>query len=198
MKKIICILSMLLLAATTLSAQSHLEFKGVPIDGTVLQMAEKLEAQGFEFVEMTSEGLVYLVGPFSAHEAVVILVPSPKTKTAWKVRVIIASYSHWSDVKSQYDSFKENLAKKYTNAKSYEFFQPPYKAGDGYEMAAVRAGKYTWTTFFEARSGKDLLGHVSVLINKYGSNAAIYLDYEDEVNVKKCSAEQEAVYSEDL
>lgn len=47
MKRFITLLCCLLLASSTLSAQSHLEFKGITIDGTTKSDTAQLETVGF-------------------------------------------------------------------------------------------------------------------------------------------------------
>lgn len=199
MKKILTLLAALLLAGSALYAQKHLEFKGIPIDGTTKQVAAKLNAAGFKTIKAESDGFVFLTGTFSTQDATIVVAPTPKTKTAWKVLVSFDKSKSWYTLKNQYNTFKESLAKKYTKDASYEFFQSPYKEGDGYETTAIYAEKCTWTTFYKCyNTNSELIGHITLSIEKLGTDAAVFIYYEDEINSQKNTAEKENIFDEDL
>ena len=198
MKKIITLLTILLFSATSLSAQYHLEFKGIPINGTTEQFASALKEKGYEIYKNDSE-YYYLSGTFSTKEVNIIAVPSPATNTVWKVRVIFPSSDSWFTLKNESNTLKKNLAEKYTKERSYEFFSSPYKEGDGYETTAIFAGKCTWSSFFTCNDPDGIkCGSLMLDIKKMGTKAAIVLDYEDETNSKIFSLEKNAAYTEDL
>jgi len=198
MKRFILLISALLLAATALHAQAHLEFKGVPIDGTTKSVAAQLETVGFSIYKVDN-GRYYMEGTFSGQDATIVLVPTVQTQTCWKVKVYLESSLYWSKIKSSYNIFKDNLSKKYTKKKSYEYFSAPYKEGDGYETTAICAEKCIWKTFYTANNSEgSAYGNILLEVSNVGNRGGIVLSYEDAANSKLYTAEKNMAVAKDL
>jgi len=190
MKRFITLLCCLLLAAGTLSAQSHLEFKSVPIDDTTKSVATQLETVGFSIYKVDN-GRYYLDGTFSGQEATIVLTPTVQTQTCWKFKVYLESSLYSRKIKSSYNIFKDNLSKKYTNNKSYKYFSAPYKEGDGYENTSICAEKCIWKTFYTAnKSDETTYGNILLEVNNIGTRDSIVLSYEHAAKSKLYTSEK--------
>lgn len=153
MKKLVLILFVLFSIGVNAQQESHLEFKGVPITGSLNNMISKLKAQGYEVKEHSDDG-AQLEGQFSNEECDIVIFTTSRSRTVYQVTVMFAENYTWSSLKSKYNRLKEQLSKKY-NVKPapIEIFLDPYYEGDGYELQALKKGKCFYTTKFELTNG---------------------------------------------
>ena len=156
---------LLLLVATTLTAQNHLTFKDIPITGTRATMNSKLVNLGY-----TLGSNDVLTGSFGGY-SVEILPVTTQSNVVWKVIVAFPDKTSWHDLTSIYNDLKEALNIKYGQAKYYEFFREPYYLGDGYEMQALKNDKAVYVGFYELPLGTIVL--------KIHKNGFVLMEYED-------------------
>lgn len=169
---------------------SHLEFKGIPINGKLDEFVKKLEAQGYKMTE-SLDNIIMMEGQFTGKDATILIISTKKSKTVWKVVVKFSEQSSWSSLKSDYFYYKEMFVKKYGSpTKKYEFFSNPYYEGDGYELSALRSEKCHYISAFETKSGV-----VYLEISKYKK---IEISYEDESNSNIMNREKEESVIDDI
>ena len=169
---------------------SHLEFKGIPINGRIDDFVNKLEVQGFKITEKL-DGIVMMDGQFTGKDATICIVSTRKSKTVWKVVVKFSEKSSWSSLKSDYKYYKEMFVKKYGNpTNNYEFFSKPYYEGDGYELSALRNEKCHYISAFETKNGV-----VYLEISKFKK---IEINYEDKANSNIMDREKEETVIDDI
>ena len=162
-------------------------FNGVKIGGTIAQMKFKLEQKGFKTDEIKNN-VLWMVGKMAGRNVMLGVVGSPKTKTVWKVLVILTDDKSWYDLKSEYFNTKDILTKKYGEPKDcYAFFSSPYYEGDGYEKQAVENDKCTYSCFYgQVEEGKlDL----SVSISE-SFHVTIHYENVELSKLKKIETEQ--------
>ena len=162
-----------------------IEFKGIPITGAVDDFAVKLQAMGYNPVQVI-DNTVIMTGRFVNEECSIYLFSTAKTKQIWKVAVIIENtYTSWSLIKNDFNKYKELYSKKYGHPDyDYHFFSSPYYEGDGYEMSALKSGKCHYFIGFDLPGGA-----VSI---KMLSSCKIALQYENTVNSALDTAESES------
>ena len=184
---------MMLLCAISVcvSAQNHLTFKGVPIEGSLTSFVAKLQAKGFTKISSNEERAM-MKGDFSGDSRTILIYATKTTKQVYAVCVVLKESSSWSTLKSTYNEYKSSLATKYGEGDSYENFLSPYKEGDGYEMIALRAEKCLYATTFEIASGTIAIMIISA------NNGAVALYYTDKTNTKLSEKEQKDLISNDL
>lgn len=156
MKKLVLILFVLFSIGVNAQQESHLEFKGIPITGTIDNMVNKLKAQGYELKDI--QGLNARLEGIFANEECNILVSATKSGTVYMISVIFNKKDSWYSLKSDYNKFKEQLSKKYnTKPKPIEIFLDPYYEGDGYELQALRKNKCYYVSGYELLNGNVTL-----------------------------------------
>lgn len=150
MKKILLVVALFL--SLSLSAQEHLEFRGIPIDGHLNSFVSKMKSIGYT-VHEEDGNVVVMKGKFTNKDVLLAVIASVKTHIVWKVSVLFDEASSWSSLKSDYLEYKELFTNKYGMPRSYEFFSKPYYEGDGFELQALRNEKCTYASFFENSVG---------------------------------------------
>ena len=155
MKKF-ALLLITLLMATPFFAQEHFKFQGVPIDGNIHNFVGKMKQLGYEEISrenVTGDEFVYMLGKFTGKDAALYIWYTPKTKTVYLVDVYLEHVENWPHLKKAYFTYKKYLQDKYGKGKSYEYFEAPYKEGDGKELKALQEQKCLYTTFFYSDNG---------------------------------------------
>lgn len=193
MKKVaflICLFSILYNAGFT--QENHLTFKGIPIDGSVESFAAKLKQDGYTEKYISDNGAIVLKGQFANEDCEIYLLPTPQTKTIWKVGVIIdTEYTSWISIKTDFNEFKDLLIKKYgVPTYDYHFFSSPYYEGDGYEISALTLDKCHYYTAFVVPEGEISLQLLS--------SSKITFGYEDKVNSACKTKESEKSALDDI
>ena len=171
-------------------ATTHLEFKGVPLNGKIDDFVKKLQSQGFSIVKKEDLGVI-MSGQFTGKEAEVMILNTRTTKTVWKVVVYLPKQTSWYSIKSEYEYYTEIFTKKYGKpSDSFSFFSDPYYEGDGYEMQAVRNEKCTFFSGYHIQEGI-----ICVDISKYQQ---IRIAYEDATNTTLMDREKEDAVINDI
>ena len=112
MKRIIASL-FIIFNTLLLSAQSHMLFKGIPIDGPISSFVGKLEQKGYTMVKKYDDGYI-MKGIFTGKDAYIYILNTPKTKTVWKVVAsIVQDNPTWDSLKKTYLEYKQNFINKY-------------------------------------------------------------------------------------
>lgn len=159
-------------------AQDHLEFMGVPLDGTSSSFIAKLTIDGFKHVGREND-CDKLTGTFAGKDCTLFLESTAATKTVHTACVILNKQTEWEPVKADYALLKQGLTAKY--GEPYEFkeeFRGGFKEGDGYEYAAIYGGKADWYSNYQTE-----LGDISLSI-KYQEHfsMAVVVTYRDKAN----------------
>ena len=173
MKKIFFIATILLtmmLSARdfTIAQTKHVQFKGIPVDGTLSSFVNKLKTQGFEYLA-SQDGIALLTGKFAGYPSCDIYVVSTNN-TVWKVVVEFPEQKTLTDVMNRYDEFKQSFKLKY-NVEP----QVLEELAEGYKNKASK-----WYSLFEIPGGTVVL-EIQSSSNSYG-NLQLRLDYYDEMN----------------
>ncbi|HIU38438.1 MAG TPA: hypothetical protein IAD18_02085, partial [Candidatus Limisoma intestinavium] len=99
------LLTLPLLAAPTqaqTTEEQHLEFMGIPIDGTLNAFAQKLQAKGMKIIDREN-GSILLSGNFAGYSGCTIGILSDTSgQTIWRAGVIFTDYDSWSLLSSCY------------------------------------------------------------------------------------------------
>ena len=183
MKKIIIlgifVLNTIISFSQTQSSE-HLEFKGVPIDGTLNEYVAKMKQNGFTHIG-TEDGVAMLRGDFAGYKNCIIGVATLKQKDlVSKITVIFSDCDTWSSLSSNYFSLKEMLTEKYGKPsdvveKFQSYSQPRDDKSKIYEVQFDRCKYYTT---YETKRGRIQLSieHNSVI------SCFVMLSYYDKIN----------------
>lgn len=187
MKKLLLIITFAFaaLCSNAQASSEHLKFKGVPIDGTVTEFAKKLEEKGFKTL-MAQGGSYIMSGDFAGYsDCMIVLMNTKSTKEVYGIGVIPSFCDTWSELISQYDTFKDNLTTKYGEPTGCtEEFKGWTPSSDMSKFYAAQIGDCDYKTLFELKNGSIA---VAITNKKKGSEKSCYvvLIYTDKVNEAK-------------
>lgn len=186
----LCALFMSLMFSVAVFAQSHLEFRGIPIDGHINDFVKKMKAIGYVETHRTSSA-VLMTGKFANHSATIGVFSTSKSHKVYNIAVTFEKQSSWSSIKSRYFEFKELYTSKYGKpSKVVERFKDPYYEGDGYEMQALKLDKCVYASIFDLPNGQVYLG--------MGSDTTVSLYYVDSKNEALNESEEKSSALDDI
>lgn len=187
MKKIISVLFALFICLS-ISAQEHMKFMGIPLDGTIDNFALKLKAKGITYDAVKSRAMgpggKFYNGTFMGEKATFMVFFNAKSRVVFGVSVEM-SYSSVELAFTPFKNITEQLVKKYSKA--------VYKANKNSE------GDVDGLTFHVPNEDETKrIGVIIQTLNKPESylndNCSITLMYTDVENFQK----SEAKNNEDL
>jgi hypothetical protein len=158
----------------------HMEFKGVPIDGTLNEYVLKMKNDGFTLVG-TESGIAMLKGDFAGYKNCIVGVATLKQKDlVSKITVIFPESETWSSLSSDYYNLKELLTEKYGEPSQIveKFDTRSEPRDDGNRMYAVKMDNCKYYTTYETEKGSIQLSieHESVM------SCYVRLSYFDKIN----------------
>jgi len=184
MKKL-CSIIFALVLITNLSAQDHLSFKGVPIDGTLKQYTQQMQSKGFT-LNGTQDGVAILSGDFAGYKGCTIGVATLNGKDLVStIAVIFPDCDTWSRLYSCYSSLKEMLSEKYGEPKDVvEMFESKYVDDDNDRMHQVKMDGCKYASVFSTA-----LGDIELSIEHDGvTKCFVLLKYYDKQNSESVRA----------
>lgn len=167
----------------TMSAQHHMTFKGVEINGTTPEMVNKLVSAGFEDLgKSENNDLHYLKGNFAGYDAIIAVVPTV-SGVAHSVAVEYREgLLNWTLAIERFNDLEKNLTKKYGDPTVVKKDISGFSDG----TTLIRNNKGKWSTSWYLAKGKISL---SVFVTQ-SYDLHIHLVYTDKIN--KLAAEQQA------
>ncbi len=185
MKKIISVLFALCLCMAA-SAQQHMKFMGIPLDGTIDNFALKLKAKGMTFDAAKSktagQGCRVFNGTFMGEKATINVAYNPKSKMVFSA-VVEMQYPTVESAHIPFLNLTESLQQKYPNTTPEENKGPD--------------GEFIGLAFnIPDETSGNSIGFIlqSLKTSSFGSGVSICLMYTDMDNFEKC----EAIFNEDL
>lgn len=178
MKKVLSLLFAIIITSN-LSAQSHLSFKGVPIDGTLKQYTQQMQNKGFTLIG-TEDGISMLTGDFAGYKGCTIGVATLKNKDLVStIAVIFPSYDTWSQLYSCYSNLKDMLSEKYGEPEDVvEMFDSKYVDDDNSRMHELKMDRCKYISSFSTK-----LGDIQLSIEHDGfTSCFVMLKYYDKTN----------------
>lgn len=168
-----------------LSAQEHLSFKGVPIDGTLSEYTQQMLNKGFELIA-TENGVSVMSGDFAGYKGCEVGVCSLNGKDlVSKIGVVFPNYDTWSQLYSCYFNLKDMLSEKYGAPQDVvEMFESQYVDDDNDRMYEVKMDRCKYISLFSTE-----LGDIEISIQHAGVTACyVRLMYFDKINSQSVRA----------
>ena len=185
MRKIITIF--LLAIAVMASAEEHLKFKGIPIDGELVQFCRELEKQDFRLAQLYTNAAIY-EGLFTNRLAYITVETTPRTNIVNTVVVCYQNLSKWKEMETSYFELKEKLIKKYGEpAKVEELGSGP--SSDMMIKKHIEDGKVKRRTVIETELGEIILCINNVDLFDVYESPYLYVAYVDKANQAKSEKE---------
>lgn len=178
-------LALIVTSVFSASAQDHLAFKGIPIDGKSSDFVAKLVGKGFVVARKTDDG-TWMTGTFTGKDCTLLVESSIISHTSNRVYVLFGNETDWATIKNSYATIKRGLTLKYGEPSVVnEEFRSPYKEGEGYAYMAFKDGDADWQSLY-----KTDLGIISLYIRAQDwNNLSLIIRYEDSANCAKAVSE---------
>ncbi len=162
--------------ALTLSAQEHMTFKGVAIDGSLPEFVKALESKGFIKTGIDN-GTAVMSGKFVGRDATVLAMAATHSKKVYKVCVVYDGGSKWSTIETVYTDMKSMLTMKYGEPTSVvEKGSRSYGTPD--YLYDLHMDQLTWESSWTTDKG---LVFVRVA-HDYSIGNMVVVGYEDKLN----------------
>lgn len=157
---------------------THLKFKGVPIDGTLKEFVSRMKRKGFKSIG-TENGMAILKGDFAAYKECYIYVSTLDNKDlVSRISVIFPNQETWEYLHGDYMNLKELLTEKYGTPSSVtENFQERYVRDDNSRMYAVKMNRCNYESRFTTEKGEIVLW-----IEHENVSCFVALVYKDKIN----------------
>lgn len=158
----------------------HLEFKGIPINGSLKKFVTNMKTAGFKTVGVISNGTATLKGDFAGYKDCRLDVQT--MDGADIVSTIVVQFpecDRWEHLYGDYKSLKEMLIQKYGKSHSVrEEFQGYVPRTDDDKMWQVGRGECKYNSEFRTEKGKIILW-----IEQVGyKSGSVCLQYSDKIN----------------
>lgn len=164
------------------NVNTHLKFKGIPIDGTPSEFARQLSRNGFVYEE-TIGGAQRYKGSFAGYDNCDVGVKSANS-LVYEVIVIFPKEYTWNHLYGTYSSLKKMLTSKYGEPlKSKEEFEntPSYRniADDNDKYKEVKDNHCNYYAIFFSTPDESGPGSIQIEIKSSGRVGIHYEDYEN-------------------
>lgn len=158
----------------------HLEFKGIPINGSLKKFVTNMKTAGFKTVGSISNGTATLKGDFAGYKDCRLYVQT--IDGADIVSTIVVQFpecDRWEHLYGDYKSLKEMLTQKYGKPYSVrEEFQGYVSRTNDDKMWQVGEGECKYNSEFRTEKGKIILW-----IEQVGyRSGSVCLQYSDKIN----------------
>ncbi|RZA02089.1 MAG: hypothetical protein EOP47_08345 [Sphingobacteriaceae bacterium] len=159
-------------------AQTHLAFKGVPIDGKLSEYILRMKQNGFTQMEAPVGGAIFK-GDFASYKDCKVVVSTLKDKDlVSKITVTFPVQESWSALSSNYFNLKEMLTEKYGQpSESIENFSSREPRDDGAKMTYVHLDYCKYITTYKTDKGS-----IQLSIKNAPLGAYVTLAYIDKIN----------------
>ena len=159
MKKLLLFTIVLCISISAFCQNSHLAFKGVPIDGTLTEYVNKMKAAGFTHLG-TEDGIALMQGDFAGYKNCTIGVQTLKPRNlVHEITVVFPSQDKWANLENDYIKIKEMLTIKYgaPSKSKEEFVKTPVYMDldkDDDKMAELRDDRCEYYSVFTLENGR--------------------------------------------
>jgi len=171
---------MMLSASDFAFAQTkHIQFKGIPINGSLNSFINQLKAKGFELYDKDGDK-AFLLGTFAGYSNCMVGVIETKGNV-WRVLVLFPGRDSWDSVSQQYEEFKESYKLKYNvTPELYESLDEVYGTAS-LLYSGFKNNKNVWACLFEIPGGSVALEITAG--TSYGE-LCLEITYSDTINTE--------------
>lgn len=166
-------------------AKPHLQFKGIPIQGSISAFCQKLQNKGFTPLRSTDKNVRIFKGDFTGRKSTVGVVATEDGKNVFSVVVFFDETEEWNTLVSTYDHYKDLYTTKYGQPAECVEDNPGLESSHVTNtglMSEVYQGRVTWTSQYVAEGGK-----IQLSIEK-GSGiytGFVMIKYQDSQNIEQ-------------
>ena len=180
MRRFIISITAVIISVSLYAQDTHLKFKGIPIDGNYKEFAQKLIQKDFKQIEVSNDGIV-LKGNFMATPGVMVLVyPDPTSKAVSAVSAMIEAGDNWPTIEGKYYDVVGTYKEKYGEPTEHieEFTADVYNS-DSWRKNRLEEGQCNYKSLWEVEGGRIVLS-----LGYFQFKYYVICAYVDEQNVK--------------
>lgn len=157
MKKILLLITLLICSVFSYS-QSKVNFMGIPVEGSLKSVSNKIENKGFN---KASKGGRFLTGNFGGKPATIYIASPNNMDIVYAIMVTFDPHISWKGLHTEYLLFIKMFTQKYGECSSTSSsFESDYDY-EGRELSLVRDGKSLFISMWDLSDG-----FISVSITK--------------------------------
>lgn len=152
MKKIILIVCLCCLPWMLNAQDTHLDFKGISITGTMKNFSDALVNSGCERISPEN---YFFKGEFIDKDCLIAILGDENSDLISGILILFdTEYKNWDDLRNAYYGVVKLYQTKYgTPTNELLKFYYPYERGDGYEITAIAVGKCKMSTTWQIENG---------------------------------------------
>ena len=160
------------------SAQDHLKFKGIPLNGTHKEFSEKLIAKGF--TKDVSNNTY--TGTFAGYPNCTAEIYATTKNLVYGVALALPPQLNWTALEETYFDFKKNLTTKYGEpTKSTEKFESSTPKKNSEKFEQTKKGNCQYVSHFETPNGEIIL-YIKHTSSLFLTQCYVILQYCDKTN----------------
>lgn len=152
MRNSLVTITLLILAVINITAQEHLSFKGIPIEGSMTEFCQKMKAKGFTQLRRDNN-MTMFKGDFTGRQAAVGVTATDDGKDVFAVVVLFDPSGEWNTLVNTYDYYKDLYTRKYGKPTVSKEKNPARLDSNTALMAEVYDGTVVYGSTWEVTGG---------------------------------------------
>ncbi len=160
-------------------AQEHLSFKGIPIEESMTEFCQKLNAKGFTSIGRDSN-ISLFSGDFTGRNATVGVTAADDGKNVFSVIVFFDPSKEWNTLVNTYDHYKDLYTRKYGEPTVSKENNPARSDFNTALMAQVHEGTVVYCSVWNVAGGD-----IQLSIEKFSGGfleGVVMIRYRDSQN----------------
>lgn len=172
----------LIFASACITAQEHLSFKGVPIEGSMSDFTKKLTSKGLKFIGREGN-ITAFTGDFTGRKATIGVTATDDGENVFGVVVIFESAKEWKTLVNTYDYYKDLYTRKYGKPTVSQEYNPARTDYNTSLMLELHNGTVEYSSVWEVTGGEIKLSITNADTIGEGMVTILYRDSQN-VDVK--------------
>ena len=166
-------------------SQSHMEFKGVQMNGSLDEFVKEMEKQGLKYIDYkSSPRYAVMKGRFLEYICEIAISATPHSDKVYMITATTEPFDKsWDVLDLNVDYSIRILEQKIGKYDGDYKFVEPYFAGCGEEIQAIKDNKLLADLFFSGSNGEVIL--------TVNNNCSLYYTYYDFANRRLADQEYE-------
>lgn len=180
MNRFLLTLAVLSLMTFGVSAQEHLSFKGIPIEGSLTSFCKKLQSKGMTKIESDNSGMM-LSGIFAGQQATIAVGATDDGKNVHYVVVMFDPSDKWRNLVNTYNHYKAMYIHKYGQPTENHENNPSTSDSNTMLMYELSQGTVKYESIWNVTGGIIALSIQN--LDTYG-RGAVGIFYKDNLSSK--------------
>lgn len=164
----------------SVTAQDHLSFKGIPIEGSMISFCKKLKEKGFISIG-SQNNLSIFSGDFTGKEATVGVMATSDGNDVFSIAVLLPESKEWNNLVNTYDYYKKLYTRKYGNPSINKENNPAHSNSNVSLMLELYEGTVDYYSVWQVSGGS-----IELIISKTDDirKGQVVIHYRDDKNAQ--------------